>query len=45
MIFEKSVGMTHNLALLMAGFNGVAYFVSTFVPVWAIDRYVTVFHI
>ncbi|OJJ64238.1 hypothetical protein ASPSYDRAFT_1155543 [Aspergillus sydowii CBS 593.65] len=37
-IFEKSVGMTHNLALLMAGFNGVAYFVSTFVPVWAIDR-------
>ncbi|GAB1212278.1 hypothetical protein ATERTT37_001410 [Aspergillus terreus] len=37
-IFEKSVGMTHNLALLMAGFNGVAYFVSTFVPIWTIDR-------
>ncbi|KAL4908884.1 hypothetical protein BDW74DRAFT_165603 [Aspergillus multicolor] len=37
-IFEQSVGMSHNLALLMAGFNGVAYFVSTFVPVWAIDR-------
>jgi hypothetical protein len=38
-IFEQSVGMTHNLALLLAGFNGVAYFLSTFVPVWAIDRY------
>ncbi|KAL3465019.1 hypothetical protein BJX64DRAFT_297776 [Aspergillus heterothallicus] len=37
-IFENSVGMSHNLALLLAGFNGVAYFVSTFVPVWAIDR-------
>jgi hypothetical protein len=37
-IFEQSVGMTHNLALLVAGFNGVAYFFSTFVPVWAIDR-------
>ncbi|RDW81256.1 uncharacterized protein DSM5745_04813 [Aspergillus mulundensis] len=37
-IFEQSVGMSHNLALLMAGFNGVAYFVSTFVPVWVIDR-------
>ncbi|KAE8150909.1 hypothetical protein BDV25DRAFT_139345 [Aspergillus avenaceus] len=37
-IFEQSVGMSHNLALLMAGFNGVAYFVSTLVPVWTIDR-------
>ncbi|OGM46514.1 sugar transporter [Aspergillus bombycis] len=37
-IFEKSVGMTHNLALLLAGFNGVAYFVSTLVPIWTIDR-------
>ncbi|PYI15420.1 MFS sugar transporter [Aspergillus violaceofuscus CBS 115571] len=37
-IFENSVGMSHNLALLMAGFNGVAYFISTFVPVWTIDR-------
>ncbi|KAL2818521.1 general substrate transporter [Aspergillus cavernicola] len=37
-IFEQSVGMSHNLALLLAGFNGVAYFLSTFVPVWAIDR-------
>ncbi|KAF9890846.1 hypothetical protein FE257_005417 [Aspergillus nanangensis] len=37
-IFEKSVGMSHNLALLVAGFNGVAYFVSTLVPIWTIDR-------
>lgn len=33
--------MSRNLALLVAGFNGVAYFFSTFVPVWAIDRYVS----
>lgn len=31
--------MTHNLALLVAGFNGVAYFFSSLVPIWAIDRY------
>lgn len=39
-IFETSVGMDHNTALLVAGFNGVAYFVSTLIPIWAIDRYV-----
>ncbi|KAI9035882.1 sugar transporter [Aspergillus affinis] len=37
-IFEKSVGMSHNTALLLAGFNGVAYFLSTLVPIWTIDR-------
>ncbi|KAB8069887.1 hypothetical protein BDV29DRAFT_198360 [Aspergillus leporis] len=37
-IFEQSVGMSHNLALLLAGFNGVAYFVSTLIPIWTIDR-------
>ncbi|PLB54776.1 sugar transporter, partial [Aspergillus steynii IBT 23096] len=37
-IFEQSVGMSHNTALLLAGFNGVAYFFSTLVPIWTIDR-------
>lgn len=33
--------MDHNTALLVAGFNGVAYFVSALIPIWTIDRYVT----
>ncbi|KAJ5094320.1 hypothetical protein N7456_010181 [Penicillium angulare] len=37
-IFEQSVGMDHNLALLMSGFNGIAYFFSALVPIWVIDR-------
>lgn len=39
-IFESSVGIDHNTALLVAGFNGVAYFFSAMVPIWVIDRYV-----
>lgn len=38
-IFEDSVGMDHNTALLLAGFNGVAYFFSSMIPIWVIDRY------
>jgi hypothetical protein len=30
--------MSHNLSLLMAGFNGVAYFLSSCIPIWIIDR-------
>ncbi|KAJ5090893.1 hypothetical protein N7532_009577 [Penicillium argentinense] len=37
-IFENSVGMDHNPALLLAGFNGIAYFFSSCVPIWVIDR-------
>ncbi|KAF4220908.1 hypothetical protein CNMCM6457_002156 [Aspergillus fumigatiaffinis] len=37
-IFEDSVGMSHNLSLLLAGFNGIAYFLSSLVPIWIIDR-------
>lgn len=37
-IFQQSVGMPHNLSLLLAGFNGVAYWVSSLVPIWTIDR-------
>jgi MFS family permease len=37
-IFEQSVGMPHNTALLLAGFNGVAYFLSSLVPIWVIER-------
>lgn len=32
--------MDHNTALLVAGFNGVAYFLSTLIPIWTIDRFV-----
>ncbi|KAK4033252.1 general substrate transporter [Parachaetomium inaequale] len=37
-IFEQSVGMSHDLSLLLAGFNGVAYFLSSLIPIWVIDR-------
>ncbi|KAM6536116.1 hypothetical protein FALCPG4_005634 [Fusarium falciforme] len=37
-IFQESVGISHNLSLLLAGFNGIAYFLSSLVPIWLIDR-------
>ncbi|KAI1085299.1 sugar transporter STL1 [Whalleya microplaca] len=37
-IFQQSVGMPQNTSLLLAGFNGVAYFISSLVPIWIIDR-------
>jgi MFS family permease len=37
-IFEVSVGMPHNTALLLAGFNGIAYFLSSLIPIWILDR-------
>ncbi|KAK8113419.1 hypothetical protein PG984_013945 [Apiospora sp. TS-2023a] len=37
-IFQTSVGMSHDLSLLLAGFNGVAYFFSSLIPIWLIDR-------
>lgn len=37
-IFQDSVGMSYNLSMLLAGFNGVAYFLSSLVPIWVIDR-------
>lgn len=37
-IFQQSVGMPHSLSLLLAGFNGVAYWVSSLIPIWIIDR-------
>lgn len=37
-IFEQSVGLSSNLSLLLAGFNGVAYFFSSLVPIWILDR-------
>jgi hypothetical protein len=39
-IFEESVGLSHSLSLLLSGFNGVAYFLSSLIPIWIIDRYV-----
>ncbi|TVY51039.1 Sugar transporter STL1 [Lachnellula cervina] len=37
-IFEESVGLSHSLSLLLSGFNGVAYFISSLIPIWTIDR-------
>jgi nitrate/nitrite transporter NarK len=30
--------MSSNLSLLLSGFNGVAYFLSSLIPIWLIDR-------
>lgn len=30
--------MSHNLSLLLAGFNGIAYWLSSCVPIWILDR-------
>ncbi|KAF7554275.1 hypothetical protein G7Z17_g3022 [Cylindrodendrum hubeiense] len=37
-IFQQSVGISHDLSLLLAGFNGIAYFLSSLIPIWTIDR-------
>lgn len=37
-IFEQSVGMPHDTSLLVSGFNGIAYFLSSLIPIWVIDR-------
>ncbi|KAF7193830.1 Sugar transporter STL1 [Pseudocercospora fuligena] len=37
-IFQQSVGLSHSLSLLLAGFNGVAYFFSSLPPIWILDR-------
>ncbi|GAA6037160.1 hypothetical protein JCM8097_008765 [Rhodosporidiobolus ruineniae] len=37
-IFERSVGMSHDTSLLLSGLNGVAYFISALVPIPLIER-------
>jgi len=37
-IFEQSVGLSHSISLLLSGFNGIAYFFSSLIPIWLIDR-------
>lgn len=37
-IFEVSVGISHSTSLLLAGFNGIAYFISSLIPIWCLDR-------
>ncbi|KAF2832976.1 general substrate transporter [Ophiobolus disseminans] len=37
-IFQQSVGISRDLSLLLAGFNGIAYFLSSLIPIWIIER-------
>ncbi|KAK7051554.1 hypothetical protein VNI00_004533 [Paramarasmius palmivorus] len=37
-IFQKSVGLSRDRSLLLSGFNGLAYFVSSLVPIPLIER-------
>jgi hypothetical protein len=38
-IFEQSVGLSRDISLLLSGFNGVAYFLSSLIPIWVVDRF------
>lgn len=37
-LFETSVGLSHNLSLLLSGFNGLWYLVSSFLPFFIIQK-------
>ncbi len=37
-IFQQSVGLSHDLSLQMAGFSGVAYVLSAMIPIFLIER-------
>ncbi|GAA5965893.1 hypothetical protein JCM8115_000737 [Rhodotorula mucilaginosa] len=37
-IFQQSIGMSHDTALLLSGLNGCAYFLSALVPIPLIER-------
>lgn len=38
-IFEDTLGMTRNMALLLSGFNGLEYWLATFLPIPLIDQW------
>lgn len=35
---EQSVGLSRDISLLLSGFNGIAYFLSSLIPIWILDR-------
>jgi MFS family permease len=37
-LFETSVGLSHNLSLLLSGFNGLWYLISSFLPYFVIGK-------
>ncbi|RDW91960.1 MFS sugar transporter-like protein [Coleophoma crateriformis] len=37
-LITYAMKLSHNLSLLLSGFNGVAYFLSSLIPIWIIDR-------
>lgn len=37
-IFEGALGMSRDMVLLLSGFNGLEYWLATFVPLPLIDR-------
>lgn len=37
-LFETSVGLSHNLSLLLSGFNGLWYLISAFIPFLIMNR-------
>ncbi|KAJ9133457.1 General substrate transporter [Pleurostoma richardsiae] len=37
-IFEDTLGMSRNMSLLLSGFNGLEYWLATFIPIPLVDR-------
>ncbi|KAI1339974.1 general substrate transporter [Xylariaceae sp. FL0016] len=37
-IFQETLGMSRNLSLLITGFNGLEYWLATFIPIPLVDR-------
>lgn len=37
-IFQNTLGMTRNTSLLVSGFNGLEYWLATFIPIPLVDR-------
>lgn len=37
-IFQQSVGLSHDLSLQLTVYSGVAYFFSSLIPIWVIER-------
>lgn len=37
-VTDAGASSSHNLSLLLAGFNGVAYFISSLIPIFFVER-------
>ncbi|KAI0765877.1 general substrate transporter [Trametes elegans] len=38
-VYQNTMGLSRNLSLLLGGFTAVTYMVTSFIPLWTIDRF------